>query len=153
MRNILLVDPDMLSRNIIENDIRLQDYKLFLASHGGEALEILEDYSIDCVVIDLDVEHVNGLEIIDLLQRNIRRPWIIATCRHKDLRSDYPWLELATTIGADEILTKPYCLDQLLDRFPSGIVNARQPVVEVMVHNVRPKCCAQRSGFAHQLSA
>jgi DNA-binding response OmpR family regulator len=102
-----------------------------LASHGGLVLEFLENKSIYCIIVDLKVAHVSGLEIIDLLQRNIRRPWIIATCHEENPNRDYLWLELATLVGADEVIAKPYCLEQLLDRFPASFFEAQKKGTEI----------------------
>lgn len=121
MRKILIVDPENATREVIKSDPRLSSNTVFSASHGGEALEILENHVIDCVIVDLNTIHVNGFEIIDLLQRRIPRPWIIATCYQNNPDGDCPLLELAISVGADEVLAKPYSPDQLLDKFPASI--------------------------------
>ncbi len=92
MQHFLIVDSDLNSINIIKSEESFNNYTIFYALHGGIALDILENYTIDCVITDMNVNHVSGLEIIHLLRRNVRRPWIIATCLHSNPDTDYPWL-------------------------------------------------------------
>jgi len=120
MKKILLVDSDIGIINIVKNMAILNNHVIYTALHGVEALEVIENHDIDCIVIDMEVDHVTGLDIIDLLRRNVRRPWIIATCDHSNSLTAYPLLELAILIGADEVLAKPYCPEQLLDKLPAS---------------------------------
>ena len=125
MIKILIIDPDNNSYKIFKKKISLQNYEIFWASDGANALEFIENHSLDLVVVDLNVAYVTGLEIIDLLHKwNALRPWIIATCLQNDPFTDYPKLDLAASIGADEILAKPYRMEQLLDLFPSDFIQA-----------------------------
>jgi len=136
MYKILIVDSDIMTYDLIKIKLNPQYYKIFSALHGAIALDIIEKYSFDCVIVDLNVAHVNGLEIIDLLQVwDTYRPWIIATCQQNNPDSDYPWLDLATSMGADEILTKPYHMEQLLDLFPASLTKAQNHYVDLPVHN------------------
>ena len=131
MRKILVIDPDITSFEIFINGISLQNHKIFWASHGANALEFIENHSLDLVVVDLNVAHVKGLEVIDLLQKwYARPPWIIATCLPNNPNMDFPLLDLATLIGADEVLAKPYSMEQLLDLFPSGFIQAKKQDVD-----------------------
>ncbi len=126
MWKLLVVDSDVKTIDIIKLEECLKNYAIFSALHGGEALEILENHVIDCIIIDMNLSHVSGLEIIDLLRRNTRRPWIIATCLRSNPQMDYPWLELAISIGADEVLFKPYCPEQLLNRIAASIFEVQK---------------------------
>jgi chemosensory pili system protein ChpA (sensor histidine kinase/response regulator) len=102
---VLLVDDSLSVRKVVAQQIRRAGYQVVTASHGQEALELLEQNSFCAVITDLEMPHLSGFE---LLQEVRRRPQFAhlpmavlttrATVKHRDL---------AMQLGANAYLTKP----------------------------------------------
>jgi len=69
-KNILLVDDSVSIHLLIESALSSDDYMLFHAYNGKEAIEIYKDNSqIDCVFMDLNMPELNGLESLAELKK------------------------------------------------------------------------------------
>ena len=149
MQKILIVDANIITYDFIVNQLRPKQHMVFSALDGAAALEFIEHHTLNCVIVDLNIEYINGLEIINLVQKwYAQRPWIIATCQKNNPNSGYPWLDLATSIGADEILAKPYCMEQLWDLLPTSITKAQNHYENIPAHSEQ----VHRSVFQTDLS-
>jgi CheY-like chemotaxis protein len=76
---ILIVDEEVVARNLAANTLHRDGYTVLAAAHGREALDLLRTYSgrIDLVIADLDIPKMDGLELCDAVVKE--RPGI-KTC-------------------------------------------------------------------------
>lgn len=79
MRNLLIIEDDANSRKSIKVLIGNGDVKCFEAGSGKEALEILDNTQIDCIVLDLGLPDISGFDLIKKIQKqkNVKIPPII----------------------------------------------------------------------------
>lgn len=67
---VLLVEDSMFFQNIEKSYLEAAGYKVITANHGNDALEKLENHSVDVVVTDLDMPYCNGFELTETLKSN-----------------------------------------------------------------------------------
>ena len=109
---ILVVDDEPAVRGAVRRALTLEGYEVRVASEGLEALDVLASEQVDAVVLDLLMPGVDGLEVC----RRIRAdgdstPVLMLTVRN--LVSDRV---AGLDAGADDYLTKPFALQELLAR-------------------------------------
>jgi DNA-binding response OmpR family regulator len=108
---ILIVDDDPLIRKFIRANLEIRNYEVSLAENGLAALEALRKESVDLVLLDIMMPKLDGFEVCRSLREWSKVPIIILSA--KDGETDkLRCLE----IGADDYLTKPFSLNELLTR-------------------------------------
>src|ERR671936_652591 len=110
---ILVVDDERAVRESLRRALELEGYEVELAADGREALERLEENGqIDAVVLDVLMPGVDGLEVSRTLRRSGNRvPVLMLTARTQvDDRVE------GLDAGADDYVTKPFALEELLAR-------------------------------------
>ena len=109
---VLVVDDDPSLRRSLERVLRLGGYEVELAEHGGAALERLAERRYAAVVLDVGMPQPDGLEVSRRLRaRGDRTPVIMLTAREA-VSDRVDGLEA----GADDYLTKPFAVEELLAR-------------------------------------
>ena len=109
---ILVVDDDRAVREALERALGLEGYDVELAADGAEALSAVERSEPDAVVLDVLMPGVDGLEVCRLLRRaRSRVPLLMLTVRDS-LGERVEGLDA----GADDYLSKPFELEELLAR-------------------------------------
>ena len=109
---VLLVEDEMLLRAQIDRFLRDFDFVVDRASDGEEALYYGREYDYDAAVVDLGLPKIEGLEVIERLRAEGRDfPILILTARGD-------WQDKVTGLetGADDYLTKPFHMEELLAR-------------------------------------
>lgn len=121
---ILIAEDDRAVREALDRALRLEGYETSLASHGSEALEVLErGGQVDAIVLDILMPFVNGLDVCRKLRsRGDRTPILMLTARH-EVGDRVAGLDA----GADDYLTKPFALDELLARIRALLRRAGPP--------------------------
>lgn len=114
--HLLIVDDE---HSIVENlQINLEDAadKIFTASDGLEALQILAKEKIHCVICDIRMPHMNGVELLqEIRKRGLEVPFIFYT-GHGNIEL----MKEAANYGAFDFLDKPF-LDGLLEVVTCGL--------------------------------
>lgn len=115
MANILLVDDDVLVRDSLNFALTNAGHDVTLAGNGDEGLAALATGSFDLVVLDMLMPEREGIETI----REIRKSWkdlpvLAMSGGDKTGWSDF--LRMATVLGANDTLAKPFTATQLLER-------------------------------------
>jgi two-component system response regulator MprA len=110
---ILIVDDERAVRESLRRALELEGYEIELAEDGAEALERLEaDPEPDAMVLDLLMPRVDGLEVSRTLRRNGSRLPILMLTARTQIEDRVEGLDA----GADDYLTKPFALEELLAR-------------------------------------
>jgi len=108
---ILVVDDEKSIRNFLQLSIEMQGYKCIDASDGAGALMLTLSQSPDILVLDLGLPDMDGIDVIKKLREVSQIPIIIISARGHDREK----IE-ALDAGADDYLTKPFSVPELLAR-------------------------------------
>ena len=110
-KKILVVDDEKPLRDFIRRNLEVRGYKVQTASNGLEALAIFNNETIHLVIMDIMMPHMDGLEATRRIRQDSRVPIIILTAMGEE--SDKV---RAFDQGADDYLTKPFGVGELLGR-------------------------------------
>lgn len=108
---ILVVEDDKAIRNLVTTTLETKDYKFHIAEDGAKAIIEVVSYKPDVIILDLGLPDIDGVEIIRKIRSWSNVPIIVVSARSDD--SDK--IE-ALDNGADDYLTKPFSVDELLAR-------------------------------------
>ena len=109
---LLIVEDEMLLAAQVDKFLRDEGFVVDVASDGEEGLYYAREYDYDAAVIDLGLPKLDGLGLIGTLRREDNRmPVLILTARGD-------WRDKVTSLeaGADDYLTKPFHMEELLAR-------------------------------------
>ncbi|NNJ77977.1 MAG: response regulator transcription factor [Xanthomonadales bacterium] len=111
MRILLIEDDERLVESLGER-LREAGYALDVSHDGVEGLYVGEEFPIDLAIIDLGLPGLNGLEVIRRLRQGGREFPILVLTARSDWQDKVEGLEA----GADDYLTKPFQLEELMAR-------------------------------------
>lgn len=105
---LLAVDDEAGILRLIKLELTAQGFRVMTASNGEEALRIAEERRPDCVLLDVVMPEITGLEVMRRIRERSNTPIILVTAKDKDA-DKVRGLEL----GADDYIVKPFSLDEL----------------------------------------
>src|ERR671918_591937 len=111
-KHILAVDDDPTMRELIANYLTNHGFRVSTAAGGEEMARIIAQDLVDLVVLDLQLAQEDGLQLVNELRTRSDLPIIVITGHWRDEVDRIVGLEL----GADDYLTKPFNLRELLAR-------------------------------------
>lgn len=103
MYQILLCDDEKDIVTALEIYLRNDDYKIFKAYNGADALKILTEEEIHLVLLDIMMPHMDGIAALTKLREFSNVPVILLTAKSEDIDK-----LLGLTVGADDYITKPF---------------------------------------------
>lgn len=109
---VLVVDDEVAVADLLEDALSLGGYQTLRATNGMEALRLVREKSPDLLLLDINMPLMNGFEVLERLrERGNDTPVLFLTAR--DDRDD----ELhGLQLGADDYVTKPFGIDELILR-------------------------------------
>ena len=116
---VLVVDDEPQIRRALAVNLRARGYEVDLAETGEQALELAARHHPDVVVLDLGLPGISGVEVIQGLRGWTRVPVIVLSVRESE--SDKV---AALDAGADDYVTKPFGMDELLARLRAALRRA-----------------------------
>jgi len=117
---VLVVDDEKSLRDFVRRNLEARHYKVLTASNGLEALATFHNENIDLVILDLMMPHLDGLETTRRIRESSKTPIIILTALGEE--SDKVQ---AFDLGADDYLTKPFGVGELMGRIKAVLRRAR----------------------------
>jgi DNA-binding response OmpR family regulator len=109
---ILLVEDDPHLAKGLQFNLEREGYEVFLVDNGSSALDQLREKDFDLIVLDLMLPGLGGLEVARTIREtNIRFPILMLTAKSSEKDR-----EIGLEAGADDYLTKPFHLPELLLR-------------------------------------
>ena len=108
---ILVVEDDAPVRNLIVTTLKTHDYRYLTAGNGAEAILKASSYNPDVVFLDLGLPDRDGIDVIRQIRAWSNMPVIVISARSEDADK----IE-ALDAGADDYLTKPFSVEELLAR-------------------------------------
>jgi DNA-binding response OmpR family regulator len=122
MARIAVIDDDADVRDYIGLALEGGGHEIVGGGDGREALRLLEDGSIDLLIIDILMPNQDGLETIMTLRKNGLGVPVLAISAGGLLDSGY-LLRTAKSFGADEVLAKPFEPETLRERVDALLAN------------------------------
>ena len=108
---ILVVEDDLPVRNLITTTLKAQDYRYLTAETGEGAIMETATHNPDIILLDLGLPDLDGVEVIRRVRSWSNTPIIVISARSEDSdKID------ALDDGADDYLTKPFSVEELLAR-------------------------------------
>ncbi len=108
---VLVVEDDRPVRNLIVTTLKFHDYRYLTAENGKTAIMEASSHNPDIVLLDLGLPDIDGTEVITNIRGWSNMPIIVISARSED--SDKI---TALDAGADDYLTKPFSVEELLAR-------------------------------------
>jgi two-component system KDP operon response regulator KdpE len=131
-KNILVVDDEAQITRVLKTTLSSQGYGIRTASDGEEALQLMKGWAPDLIVTDLRMPNMDGLELCRRIRTESRIPIIVLSVKGEETIK----VE-ALDAGADDYITKPFNINELLARVRAALRRAstpqqpETPVVEV----------------------
>jgi two-component system, OmpR family, response regulator ArlR len=108
---ILLVEDEKLMSMFVEMELSHEGYIVDLAYDGREALNLAEKIEYDLILLDIMIPGINGIEVCRRIRQSSMIPIIMLTAK-----SDVSDRVLGLDVGANDYLTKPFAIEELLAR-------------------------------------
>lgn len=119
---VLVVDDEQAIRRFLRVALTSQGYEVFEAASGLEALTSAGNYRPDIIILDLGLPDIDGVDVTSLFRQASKVPIIILSVRNAE--SDKI---RALDAGADDYLTKPFSVGELLARMRANLRRMAQP--------------------------
>jgi two-component system KDP operon response regulator KdpE len=108
---VLVVDDDPQILRAVRTSLRARGYEVTTAGNGETALEVLASAGLDLVILDLGLPGIDGREVIERLRTWSDVPVIVLSVREWQVEKIR-----ALDAGADDYMTKPFAMEELLAR-------------------------------------
>ncbi|HYN39798.1 MAG TPA: response regulator [Rhodospirillales bacterium] len=128
--NVLVVDDEPSIRRFLRTSLRAQGYRVLEATNGTEAIEGVKGGQPDVVVLDLGLPDVDGIDLIGTIRGGSAVPIIVLSSR-----SDEKAKVRALDLGADDYVTKPFGMAELIARIKTAIRHRFQQQGEIALYS------------------
>jgi two-component system KDP operon response regulator KdpE len=123
-KSILIVDDDPAILRLLSTNLKARGYEIFTATNGEESLDAVQKDFIDLIILDLMMPKIDGVEVCRRVREWSDVPIIILSARG-DENDKVKCLEL----GADDYLTKPFGIAELMARIKTAFRHRGDPTV------------------------
>jgi DNA-binding response OmpR family regulator len=127
METVLIVEDDSTMLRGLKDNFAFKGYKVLTAADGEAGLNAALDTKPDLIILDIMLPKINGYEICRLIrQQGLDMPIIMLTAKGQE--SD---IVLGLNLGADDYVTKPFSIKELLARSAAFLRRKRQAEAKV----------------------
>lgn len=116
MNHILIVEDEYKIARFVSLELQHEGYKTTIIADGREALENMLDNDYDLIILDVMLPSLNGIEVLRRLRQAKDTPVIILTARDQIVDKVN-----GLDIGANDYMTKPFAIEELLARIRVNI--------------------------------
>jgi two-component system KDP operon response regulator KdpE len=129
--HILVVDDEPQITRVLRTSLSAQGYDIRVANSGEMALEIMKDWSPNLIITDLSMPSIDGIQLCRTIRAASQVPILVLSVRDKEQQK----VE-ALDAGADDYVTKPFGMNELLARVRANLRrvptdNEPEPVIEI----------------------
>ena len=126
-RTVLVVDDEPTLVAALKYNLEREGYRVLTAADGGAALEVARSRRPDLLVLDLMLPVMDGLEVCRALRREMSVPILMLTAKGEEIDK-----VVGLEIGADDYVTKPFGMRELLARV-RALLRRAEPTAETEV--------------------
>jgi DNA-binding response OmpR family regulator len=144
-RRVLIVEDDPAMSRLLQDNFRFEGFVVDSAADGAEALKKAAAFEPDLVLLDLMLPNRDGFEVCQALSAQPGAPAIIIITSRRQKDDKVRGLEL----GADDYVTKPFALDELLARVHAVLRRSHPKIDRIVLGDVVVdfrQFCASRGG-------
>jgi two-component system KDP operon response regulator KdpE len=120
--NILVVDDEPQISRVLKTTLASQGYGVRVASDGDEAAQIMKEWNPDLVITDLRMPNMDGIDLCRHVRARSRIPIIVLSVKGEEATK-----VAALDAGADDYVTKPFSVNELLARVRAALRRASAP--------------------------
>jgi two-component system KDP operon response regulator KdpE len=113
---VLVVDDEAPMRKYITTNLKIRGYDVLTAADGTEALKLIDERPVDLLILDIMMPGPDGMDVLARVRRDMDVPVLMLSARGRE--SDK--VE-ALDAGADDYLTKPFGVEELLARVRAAL--------------------------------
>lgn len=121
MNKVLIIEDDKEICFMIKDHLEKYNYQVFFTFTGANALERVKELTPDLIIIDLMLPFISGDELIRTIRKFSNVPVIVVSAKSLTFNK----VELFR-LGADDYLTKPFDLDELLARIERNLLRSQK---------------------------
>jgi two-component system OmpR family response regulator len=131
---VLVIDDEPGVRELISESLRISEITAVQAADGLEALSLLRREKFDLLILDINMPKLDGLALLEKLRtEGMSVPVLMLSAR-----ADKTDINQGLRIGADDYLTKPFSIEELILRVKAIMRRSKGEVTEVKVLNCGP---------------
>ena len=113
---ILVVDDEKPISDIIKFNLEKESYKVYVAEDGQQAVNMTYEHKPDLIILDIMLPVMDGFTVCKKLRENINTPIIMLTAKEEEVDK-----VLGLELGADDYMTKPFSVRELMARVKANI--------------------------------
>jgi two-component system alkaline phosphatase synthesis response regulator PhoP len=125
MKTILVADDKANIRNLVRDYLEAEGFRVFIASNGREALYAARQEKPDLILLDIMMPEMSGYDFIKTYRKESETPIILLTAKLDETDK-----VLGLELGADDYVTKPFGMKELVARINAVLRRMDRPVVE-----------------------
>lgn len=130
-QKILVVEDEPTLAETLTYNLERQGYTVFTCGDGHDALRLAESEKPDLVVLDVMLPGIDGFEVCRLLRQGMNMPILMLTARSGEIDKI-----VGLEVGADDYLSKPFSMRELLARVKAHLRRVRLLRAEIGAENV-----------------
>lgn len=116
MEKILVVDDEMRIARFVELELKHEGYEVLTCINGREGLDAMQEHNFDLVILDVMMPDLSGIEVLRRIRQHSDVPVIMLTAKGETIDK-----VMGLDLGADDYLTKPFEIEELLARIRSAL--------------------------------
>ena len=123
MPTLLVVEDDTTIAKGLAHNLEFEGYHVLSARDGETGLRLLQEHPVDLMILDLMLPHMSGFDVCRTMRdEGIRTPIIMLTARGQEIDR-----VLGLELGADDYVTKPFSIRELLARIKAVLRRTSEP--------------------------
>ncbi|MCB0281242.1 MAG: response regulator [Calditrichae bacterium] len=115
LKSLMVVDDDDQLRNLLKEIFSRINYQVITACDGADALKKMMQVKVDLVILDLIMPEKEGIETLSDIRVNYPETKIMAVSGGSHQLNAPMLLNIAQTLGADDVLKKPFDLNEIIE--------------------------------------
>ena len=115
-KTILIVDDEKMILNLLAHNLEKEGYNVVEASDGLEAINIVQEKKVDLILLDVMLPKLDGLSVCKRIKNMMNVPILMVTAKDDELDKI-----LGLELGADDYITKPFNIRELLARVKANL--------------------------------
>lgn len=117
---VLVVEDEAVLRETLQYNLARQGYQVHTAADGRSALEVARKQQPDLILLDLMLPELDGLEVCRILRQETSAPILMLTAKTEEVDK-----VVGLEVGADDYITKPFSMRELLARVKAALRRVR----------------------------